>query len=83
MCKTITLKIGTYMDLLSPSKVNQFLLTFMSIIKKRFNILLLLKHHYFKPIITLFVCLSINCKWLFRGYSSKFYLYEMYMYIYL
>lgn len=68
MCKTITLKIGTYMDLLSPSKGNQFLLTFMSIIKRRFNILLLL-------------CLSINFKWLFRGYSYKFYLYEMYMYI--
>lgn len=48
MCKTITLKIGTYMDLLSPSKVNQFLLTFMSIIKRRFNILLLLKQSLFQ-----------------------------------
>lgn len=47
MCKTITLKIGTYMDLLSPSKVNQFLLTCMSIIKKRFNILLVLKQSLF------------------------------------
>lgn len=81
MCKTITLKIGTYMDLLSPSKVNQFLLTFMSIIKRRFNIYCCLNNHYFKPIITLFVCLRINLKWLFRGYSYKFYLYEMYMYI--